>query len=376
MGTFDKYVYELPRRESRCGDKYASPSAHFLGTESLPDANLTMGFTVIQQETLESFPHFHHSIEEYLMFSGPDLCNFFDFDAEIELWLGEDPDEMEKYTITKPCIIRIPARLWHSPINYKRVGKPVAFSSVYFSGEYSRITRRIYPDDTVDYPYIATKQEHCRIDEPLPEKYGFALEWAKQVAAAPAAAHSGKYDKLFFEYPKEYHNYGDMYANPRGKFRGLEQMPDAHFYGGFSVVLRDSVVEVPHIHHANDEYLWFLGSDLRNPFDFDAEIEISLGWDADHQEVVKIDKPCVVRVPADMWHCPIVYKSVRKPVAFFPTYYDGDWSKILRKGDGYVYEAASLRKCSYDHDKTCFYCGKCLKDPSVPSLGVFTYKKK
>ena len=67
-----------------------------------------MGFDVILHETVMEFPHFHNAVEEYLMFVGSDLVNFFDFDAEIELWLGEDPDKLEKYVITAPTIVRIP----------------------------------------------------------------------------------------------------------------------------------------------------------------------------------------------------------------------------------------------------------------------------
>lgn len=402
MSRYDEFVYTIPKRYSEWGDAYASPRAYFQGNESLWGANLRMGFTVIEKETLEMFPHFHHSVEEYYMFSGADLCNFFDFDAEIELWIGEDPDEMEKYVITKPSIIRIPDRMWHGPINYKRVGKPVAFSSIYFDGDHSKITRKILDDDTVEYPYIGSSQKKCIFDKTaacsscgkcvrdykngdkssgkMPQ-YQFALDWAKEIVTQEPAPRSGKYDDLFLEYPVEYHNYGDLYANPRGKFRGLEHMPNARFYGGFSVILRDSDCEVPHIHHANDEYLWFIGSNLKDPFDFDAEIEISLGWDPDDMQTIVITEPTVVRVPPNMWHCPIKYRNVKKPVAFFPAYYDGDWSKVIRKKnefgeDEYIFEAASLRRCSYNHDKICCYCGKCMKDDSVPSFGVYTYKKK
>lgn len=402
MSRFDEFIYTIPKRYTEWGDVYANPRAYFQGNESLWNANLRMGFTVIQHETLESFPHVHHSVEEYYIFSGSDLVNFFDFDAEIEIWIGEDPDQLEKYIITKPSLVRIPARIWHGPINYKRVGKPVAFSSIYFDGELCKITRRINSDDTVEYPYIGSSQKKCVFDRTkncsscgrcirsylcddqtsdIHPDFKYVLDWAKEIAAEEPAPRSGKYDELFFEYPVEYHNYGDIYANPRGKFRGIEQMPKAHFYGGFSVILKDSYVEVPHIHHANDEYLWFIGSNLENPFDFDAEIEISLGWNPDDMEKIVITEPTVVRVPPNMWHCPIVYENVKKPVAFFPAYYDGDWSKIVRRKnergeDEYLFEAASLRKCSYHNDKVCSYCGKCLTDDTVPSFGVYTHNKR
>ena len=107
-----------------------------------------------------------------------------------------------------------------------------------------------------------------------------------------------------------------------------------------------------------------------------------LGWDPDHMEKLVLDKPCVVRVPAGMWHCPILFKKVDKPIAFFPLYPDGDWSKIVRRkradgSDEYLIEAASLRKCVYNTEKICVYCGKCYRDKELKHRGgIFTYKKK
>lgn len=400
MSMQDEFVFTLPKVEGPGGDLYASPKAYFNGSADMWHANMVMGFTVVQHEALVDIPHVHHAVEEIYMFSGKDVAKFFDFDAEIEIWIGENPDRMEKYVITKPTLVRIPARMWHGPINYKRVGKPVAFSAVYMNGERSKITRRVNDDGTVEFPYVGSSLKRCVLDRtkscsncgrclkvskengtPHP-RINFALEWAKEIAESEPAPHSGKYDGLFFEYPVEYHNYGDTYANPRGKFRGILQLPEVNFFGGFSVVMAPHHMEVPHCHHARDEYLWFSGSDLSDPFgSFDAEITVEMGWDPDHMETVTITEPSVIRVPPNMWHCPINFKRIDKPMAFFPFYGDGDWSKIVRKqtADGdyeYLFEAASLRKCVYNHDKLCMYCGKCAKDDSVPSFGIFPYEKK
>ena len=91
---------------------------------------------------------------------------------------------------------------------------------------------------------------------------------------------------------------------------------------------------------------------------------------------IVITEPTVVRVPPHLWHCPINFKRIDKPVGFLPVYPDGDWSKIImqknERGDSeYLFEAASLRKCSYNHEKVCSYCGKCMKDDSVPSFGLY-----
>ena len=395
MGLYDEFVYTLPKRYGQWGDTYASPRAYFQGSESLWNSNLRMGFSVILKETLAEFPHFHHSVEEYYLFSGADLTNFFDFDAEIDIWIGEDPKHLERHTITKPGIVRIPPNMWHGPIHYRKVKKPVAFSAVHFAGEIAKITRKVLPDGSVCYPAFGSMQRRCVYDrtvactncgrcvrgytENLEDFHhpdlDFAYDWAKEIVR-DRRENAGKYDSLFYEYPQEYHKYGDIYANPRGKFRGRTQMPDANFYGGFSVAMKPTDMEVPHIHFANDEYLWFIGSDLRNVFDFDAEVEVYLGYSPDDMEKIVITEPTVIRVPPNLWHCPINFKRVDKPVAFFPVYPDGDWSKVVRQKNEageyeYLFEAASLRRCVYDHEKICNYCGRCLSDPNVKPLGVF-----
>ena len=396
MGRFDEFVYTIPKRYSEWGNTYASPRVYFQGNESLWNSNLRMGFSVVLKETAAEFPHFHHSVEEYYLFSGSDLTDFFDFDAEIDIWIGEDPNEMEKYTITKPGIVRIPPNMWHGPIKYRRVGKPVAFSAIHFSGGIAKITRRVNSDGSICYPSIGSSQRRCTFDKTIACTYcgkcvrgyteneddfhhpdlDFAYDWAMEIMNGKYVPRTGKYDKMFYDYPVEYHKYGDTYANPRGKFRGITQMPEAKFYGGFSVVLKETKMEIPHIHFVNDEYLWFIGSDLEHVFDFDAEIEVDLGWNRDEMERIVITEPTVIRVPPNMWHCPINIKRIGKPVAFFPVYPDGDWTKVVRQtGENgryeYMYEAASLRRCVYAHDKICDYCGKCLSDKNVKPGGVF-----
>ena len=67
-----------------------------------------------------------------------DVKNITDFDAEIEMCLGEG-EEQEKYLITEPTVVRIPAGVYHGPLEYKRIGKPVTFISVFLAPEYKRI---------------------------------------------------------------------------------------------------------------------------------------------------------------------------------------------------------------------------------------------
>ncbi len=175
------------------------------------------------------------------------------------------------------------------------------------------------------------------------------------------------FEEYIYTMPEDHHQWGETYASPRCTFPGEGVMPGARLYMGFTVVMKAHVMEEPHFHHAVDEYLMFTGANLVNPFDFDAEIEVMLGDDPDHMEAFTITKPTTIRVPPNVWHCPINFKRIGKPVNFIPLYPDGTWCKVTRrmKPDGfpeYIYDGANLRRCTKNQALMCIYCGQCFND--------------
>jgi hypothetical protein len=90
---------------------------------------------VLQPRLMEDKPH-KHDFHQFLCLLGSNPLNIGDFDAEIEVWLGE---EGEKHTITSPTILHYPPGLVHNPINYKRVGKPVFHLDIFFANDYVKI---------------------------------------------------------------------------------------------------------------------------------------------------------------------------------------------------------------------------------------------
>jgi hypothetical protein len=68
----------------------------------------------------------------------------------------------------------------------------------------------------------------------------------------------------------------------------------------------------PHAHDY-DQFLCFLGSNNKNLFEFDAEIEVVLGKEG---EVNIVDTTSIVYLPKGLIHCPINFKRVGKPVLF------------------------------------------------------------
>ena len=63
-----------------------------------------------------------HDFDSYFCVTGGDPSDINEFDAEIEMHLGE---EREEYIITSPTCIYIPAGLVHCPLNFKRISKPI-----------------------------------------------------------------------------------------------------------------------------------------------------------------------------------------------------------------------------------------------------------
>jgi hypothetical protein len=95
---------------------------------------------VLEPRLMEEQPH-RHNFHQFLCLLGSNPLNIGDFDAEIEVWLGE---EGEKHVITSPTILHYPPGLVHNPLNYKKVAKPVMHLDIFFASEYIKIpfTRR------------------------------------------------------------------------------------------------------------------------------------------------------------------------------------------------------------------------------------------
>lgn len=66
--------------------------------------------------------------------------------------------------------------------------------------------------------------------------------------------------------------------------------------------------EEPHVHDF-DEIIGFVGCNPESPHDLDGEIEL---WLEDEQYI--ITKSCLVFIPSGLRHCPMIFRSINKPV--------------------------------------------------------------
>jgi hypothetical protein len=83
-------------------------------------------------------PH-QHEFPQYLHFYSANPGDQKIFDAEIEITLGEDEVHGEKHIITRPTALYIPAGLYHGPLNFKVINKPIVFIDIAVAGEYKRV---------------------------------------------------------------------------------------------------------------------------------------------------------------------------------------------------------------------------------------------
>jgi hypothetical protein len=179
-----------------------------------------------------------------------------------------------------------------------------------------------------------------------------------------------KYEKLVFELPAEYNelvSLGDdpgYILSPQAYFRGASQIPGSKFNIGFQIFVKPFILDrIPH-HHDADEYLIFLGGTFPNLFDFDADIEFTLGKIGVDAEVIHINQPTIIRVPAGVDHCPLQFNRVDKPVFFQAALMQDMFNSIYDTEDGgrkQLWYNGPL-PCKIDADKKCDCCRHCIEN--------------
>ena len=65
-----------------------------------------------------------------------------DLGGEVELTLSEDGQNMEKHVITTASTVYIPSGLYHSPLRFTRVDRPMIFIDLFFARAYEEKSGR------------------------------------------------------------------------------------------------------------------------------------------------------------------------------------------------------------------------------------------
>ena len=132
-----KYIRTGVTRPSRHAE-VTSPIIVLNSDENYGD----LGFTVYWEAITNPFEmiseNHAHDFPQYLCFLGGDPTNMLDLGGEVELTLSEDGINMEKHVITKATTVYIPSGVYHCPLNFKRVDRPLIFFDCFFARAYSR----------------------------------------------------------------------------------------------------------------------------------------------------------------------------------------------------------------------------------------------
>ncbi|MFC1838826.1 hypothetical protein ACFL1N_04540 [Thermodesulfobacteriota bacterium] len=107
-----------------------------------------------QPGTMIEKPHTHEVDELFFIFGG-NPKNYFEFGAEIEIWVGEG-DDQECHIVDKTTIVYFPAGVAHCPIVTRKVDKPVQWMHVLFQGKYQMTDgddMSKHPGHDIRFPY-------------------------------------------------------------------------------------------------------------------------------------------------------------------------------------------------------------------------------
>lgn len=132
-----RYVREAPTRPSN-HKEVTSPIPTLTSDENFGNKGFHMYWQAITRPFTMVPENHKHDFPQYLMFFGGDITNLPDLGGVIELTLSEDGKTMEKHVITRATTVYIPAGLYHCPLVFKEVTKPILFIDLYFSQKYER----------------------------------------------------------------------------------------------------------------------------------------------------------------------------------------------------------------------------------------------
>ncbi|MBQ8830574.1 MAG: hypothetical protein IJO77_04440 [Oscillospiraceae bacterium] len=193
--------------------------------------------------------------------------------------------------------------------------------------------------------------------------------YAEKRYISDAEKENSKFGKLVFEFPMEDNEVvadgdpADYVVHPQAYFRGARQIPGAEFNQSYQIFVKPFFLDRVQHRHPKDEYLIFLGASFPNVFDFDAHIEFTIGKDEEAETFI-IDKPTIIRIPAGVYHCPLNFKEVNKPVLFLASLMMPMFGGMYDMPDGSTVEMYynGPLPCKYNENKRCDSCGACLKE--------------
>jgi len=129
-GKYGKYFVKNPITEGKFGPRLVFFSRQH---EEVGEKDFSVLWNCITEPFLMVNEPHSHDFDQFLHFYGGNSRDITEFDAVIEMSLGE---EGEKHIITEPTVLYIPGGMIHCPLNFKVINKPVIFMNVALTPEY------------------------------------------------------------------------------------------------------------------------------------------------------------------------------------------------------------------------------------------------
>lgn len=141
MEKYIKRNVQAPKEIQQRHAEVKSPVLGLISDQSFGNKKFSLSWWPIS-EPFEMVSETHsHDFDQFLIFVGGNVKNIVDLGGEVELTLGENEQELEKFVFTTATAVYIPAGLLHCPLNFKKVNdpnKPILFHDLFFASEYKR----------------------------------------------------------------------------------------------------------------------------------------------------------------------------------------------------------------------------------------------
>jgi uncharacterized RmlC-like cupin family protein len=279
---YAKYVTKNVVAENKWGGQGISLSKLADGVVPAQD-KMTLGITAIKSPYVFHEPTHKHIFSEYFYFFGSGPC-MNDFDAEVEYSFGE---EREKHVISGPTIVIAPPLVYHCPLNYAKINKPIYCLEA----------------------FLATKRTEIKIEE---EKDSVEIKTPEL-----------NYKRYFIKDAVAGNKWG-------GEGISLSRVPTDIVPPRAKMNLGVTIVRKPYMFHeithkhTFSEFFYFFGSNPLDMNEFEAEVEFSFG---EEREKHVIKEPTILAIPPGLYHTPLNFAKIGKPIycveAFLTSEYAG-----------------------------------------------------
>jgi quercetin dioxygenase-like cupin family protein len=133
---YDKYIIREPLEKGRAPSLHICAEKGCLG-EQFAGFPVEVQMLVVTEPITFPHPTHSHEADEIFIIFGGDPKNYYDFDAEIEIYFGE---EKEKHIVNSTSIVYMPKGLKHAPIAITKVNKPFQWMHILFTPKYAMST--------------------------------------------------------------------------------------------------------------------------------------------------------------------------------------------------------------------------------------------